>query len=241
VTCETLADATVKILFATFDSAEQFLRRLADDGGGVTPTLMIRTRARYAAQEQVILEIGFPGLPNRILARAVALGGEPPAATGRRPSALPDSDQQLFRFARGEDHKRDFLIAVASGSATASWTRRHRRFPLRLPVRFALDGESTPLRGDAETEDLGAGGMSLRTTRTFPEGARVTVVLEPGDGADAIELAGHVVWTRKGDGVSGVGVQFDRLADEDRRRLRRLLRAVKVFGETREVGDPEPL
>jgi hypothetical protein len=238
----------VKILFATFDSADQFLRRLDAGTGGAPTTLTVKTRARYGTKEAVILEIGFPGLPNRILARAISLGARPPAAAGagskrakgrKGASASSDSDEQLFRFARGEEHKRDFLIAVAAGNATASWTRRHRRFPLRLPVRFVLDGESTPLRGDAETEDVGSGGVSIKTTRTLPDGARVTVVLEPGDGSDEIHFSGRVVWTRKTDGGNGVGVQFDRLAAEDRRRLRRLLREVKVSGETREAGDGE--
>mgnify|MGYP001560716797 CR=1 FL=1 len=227
----------MKILFATFDSADQFLRRLEPGGLDSPTTLRVTTRARYAAGQPVILEIGFPGLPNRILTRAAAMGGCAPAASAarsRRPatSSASSDDDQIFRLAGSEDAKRDFLIAVAAGRGSGSWTRRHRRFPLRLPARFVIDGEGVPLRGDAETEDLGSGGVALRTTRSLPGGALVTVVLEPGGGAEDIELAGRVAWSRS----SAVGVEFDHLTSEPRRRLRTLLREAKSFGQTREPG-----
>jgi Tfp pilus assembly protein PilZ len=230
----------VKILYATFESPDDFLRRLEVGIDGAAGSLAIATRARYPQGERVILEIGFPGLPNRILTRAVAVGARPPTngvrLGWRSKRASTDSDEQLFRLVRGEEYKRDFLVAVATGRASASWIRRHRRFPLRLPARFAVDGEDLPLRGDAQTEDLSSGGASLKTSRTLPDGARVTVSLEPADGVAAIEFTGRVVWTRKSGGLFGVGIQFDRLDAGHRRRLRRLLRDVKLSGET---GEPQ--
>jgi hypothetical protein len=228
----------LKILFATFASPEDFLDRLevgvesSGDGGGIA-TLAVSTRARYEDGEQIILEIGFPGLPNRILTRAVAV-----SPRKRR------EDQQVFRLHKGEEHKRDFLIAVASGRATASWKRRHRRFPMRMPARFVVEGEEVTLRGDAETEDMGSGGLSLRTSRTLPDGAKVTVVLEPGEDADGdieeLEFTGRVVWNRKDDSVTGVGIQFDSLGGEQMKRLRRMIRDVKLRGKTLEEADDEP-
>lgn len=206
----------MKILFATFKSPKDFLGRLnlSDDG---VATLSVDTKARYDAGEGVILEIGYPGLPNRILVRTGATdgGGE---------------DDQWFTFADGEEHKRDFLIAVASGRATASWKRRHRRFPMRMPARFVVEGQEVPLRGDAETEDMGSGGLSLRTSRTLPDGATVTIVLEPGDGGEEIEFAGKVVWNRNDDAVNGVGIQFESLGGDQMKRLRLMIRDVKLSG-----------
>ena len=214
----------MKILFATFESPQDFLDRLGlgDNGAG---TLRVKTKARYEEGEEVILEIGFPGLPNRILTRARALAPGKPSA------------EQAFRLGDGEDDKRDFLVAVAAGRATASWKRKHRRFPMRLPARFVVEDEERaelPLRGDAETEDMGSGGVALKTSRTLPDGARVTVVLDPCDGTPEIEFEGRVVWNRQDDSVSGVGIQFDRLGGEDMKRLRRMIRDVKLRGETAE-------
>ncbi len=213
----------MKILFATFESPDDFLDRLdlPAEGDSGDATLRVQTKARYDQGESIILEIGYPGLPNRILTRVTA--GE----------AKGDSEQ-AFCFAEGEEHKRDFLIAVASGRATASWKRRHRRFPMRMPARFVVEGEDVPLRGDAETEDMGSGGVSLKTSRTLPDGAKVTIILEPGDGSDEIEFTGRVVWNRNDDTVTGVGVQFESLSGDHMKRLRRMIRDVKLRGKTSE-------
>jgi hypothetical protein len=227
----------MKILFATFDSPADFLERLdVGDGAGVA-TLSVKTRARYDGDEEIILEIGYPGLPNRILTRAIAIDADGARKLGRKVSA----DEQLFRFVQGEEHKRDFLIAVAAGRATASWKRRHRRFPLRMPARFVVEGEDVTLRGDAETEDMGSGGVSLKTSRNLPDGAKVTVILEPGPGyedVEELEFTGIVVWNRKDDTVTGVGIQFDTLGGDQMRRLRRMIRDVKLRGKTLEQAEP---
>jgi Tfp pilus assembly protein PilZ len=211
----------MKILFATFSSPKDFLDRLDVSDSGVA-TLRVDTKARYDAGESVILEIGYPGLPNRILTRTVAVDGK--------------DEGQLFQFDSGEEHKRDFLIAVAAGRATASWKRRHRRFPMRMPARFVVEGQDVPLRGDAETEDMGSGGLSLKTSRTLPDGALVTIVLEPGDGGEEIEFAGRVVWNRNDDTVTGVGIQFESLGGDQMKRLRRMIRDVKLSGK---IGDTD--
>ncbi len=217
----------MRILFATFDSPDDFLQRLEVGEGSKVATLYVKTKARYEDGEQIILEIGYPGLPNRILTRTTAIS---PKKSPRKVS----EDEQAFEFADGEEHKRDFLIAVASGRATASWKRRHRRFPMRMPARFVVEGEDVPLRGDAETEDMGSGGLSLKTSRTLPDGAKVTIVLEPGDGSEELEFTGRVVWNRNDDSVTGVGIQFESFGGEQMKRLRRMIRDVKLRGKTSE-------
>jgi Tfp pilus assembly protein PilZ len=211
----------MKILFATFDSPDQFLARLTleDQGPASCGRCRVTTKARFEAKEPVVLEIGFPGLPNRVLMRATFVG-----ASGA------DAD---FEILPSEDHKRDFLVAVASGRAQAKAQKRlHRRFPMRLPARFVVDGQDVPLRGDATTDELNAKGLFLKTSRSLPEGARVTVVLDPCDGSAEMEFSGRVIYTRKekDEDESGVGVQFDKLTSDDRKRLRRIIRDVKVSG-----------
>ena len=103
---------------------------------------------------------------------------------------------------------------------------------MRLPARFVVDGQDVPLRGDATTDELNAKGLFLKTARSLPEGARVTVVLDPCDGSAEMDLSGRVIYTRKekDDDESGVGVQFDKLTTDDRKRLRRMIRDVKFSG-----------
>jgi Tfp pilus assembly protein PilZ len=211
----------MKILFATFDSADQFLARLDLEGAGATSAgkMKVTTKARFDAGEPVVLEIGFPGLPNRVLMRATFVGAS--------------ASEAEFQVLSSEDHKRDFLVAVASGRAQAKAQKRlHRRFPMRLPARFVVDGQDVPLRGDATTDELNAKGLFLKTARSLPEGARVTVVLDPCDGSAEMEFSGRVIYTRKDkdEDESGVGVQFDKLTTDDRKRLRRMIRDVKVSG-----------
>lgn len=217
----------MKILYATFQSREDFLSRLEVGEGTGVGRVTVATRARFAPGDAVVLEIGFPGLPNRVLARATALAPTP---------GQPD-DACRFELAPGEEHKRDFLVAVAAGRAQASWQRKNRRFPVRLPARFVAEGESQMLRGDAETDDIGQGGVYLKTARTLPEGSRVTVVLDPCDGSAEMEFSGRVVYTRREDGQNGFGIQFDKLNNDDRKRLRQLIRGVKLRGKLVEWED----
>ena len=76
--------------------------------------------------------------------------------------------------------------------------------------------------------------MSLKTSRTLPDGAKVTIVLEPGDGSEELEFTGRVVWNRNDDSVTGVGIQFESFGGEQMKRLRRMIRDVKLRGKTSE-------
>jgi Tfp pilus assembly protein PilZ len=223
------------ILLARFASAEDFLSRLDVGGDAATGHITVPTKARYKENENVVLEVEFPGLPNRVLLRSKACAAVE-AANG---------DGATFSIVEGEEHKRDFLVAVAAGRAAASWTRKNRRFPMRLPARFVVEGEDqaagVPLRGDAETEDVSGGGVFLKTARSLPEGARVTIVLDPCDGSAEMEFTGRVVFTRRETGEQGTGIQFDRLNSDDMKRLRRLIRDVKLRGKMVEWEDASTL
>jgi Tfp pilus assembly protein PilZ len=212
----------MKILFATFTTQSEFLDALDRAAGRGAGVLSVQTKARYGAGEPVILEIGFPGLPNRVLVRAEYLAGSGECAR--------------FVLAEGEEHRRDFLLAVASGRANASLQRRHRRFPIRLPARLVAAGAASEPADSAlaEIEDMGGGGIALKTSRLFPDGARVTVCLDPMDGSEDIHFAGRVVWHRETTHSGGMGIQFDRLGGDEMKRLRMMIRDVKLRGETRE-------
>ncbi|MBT8496322.1 MAG: PilZ domain-containing protein [Deltaproteobacteria bacterium] len=179
----------------------------------------MRTKARFRPGESVVLEIGFPGLPNRVLLRGVAL-----EAKGRFPG-------QRFAIPEPELERCQFLEEVARAPEAASFQRRHRRFPIRIPVRFFVNDEDSYLRGDAETRDLTAGGVALSTCRTLPDGARLTLVLDAG-ASMSLEFEGQVTWTRREGRDALVGVRFDRSNSDDMKRLRRLIGEAKRSGRT---------
>lgn len=213
----------MRILLATYATPESFLENLGVAKDDAT-ILAVETKARYEDGDKIILEIGFPGLPNRVLLRSVAF--TPSREAG---------DFQWFRLDAAEEPQRDFLIAVASGRANASWTRRHRRFPMRMPARFVVEGDSgEPSEIEAETEDMAAGGIALTASEALPDGAKVTVVLKPGDGSEEIEFAGTVVWNRDRGDSAEIGVQFDKPGGESMKRLRQIIRGVKISGKTLE-------
>jgi hypothetical protein len=64
-------ERSMKILFARFDSAEDFLRHydpVLEWGGIVVPT-----KAALPPSTPVVVEVAFPGLPNRVLVRGSLL------------------------------------------------------------------------------------------------------------------------------------------------------------------------
>ncbi|MCG8417339.1 MAG: PilZ domain-containing protein [Proteobacteria bacterium] len=212
----------MKILLATYTTPESFLENLGVDEDNAT-VVAVKTKARYEDGDKIILEIGFPGLPNQILLRSIAFT-----------PAREQGDYQWFRLEPGEEPQRDFLIAVASGRANARWTRRHRRFPMRMPARFVVEGEAESVHHEAETEDMAAGGISLKINESLPDGSRVTVLLQPGDGSTEIEFVGKVVWNREDDGNVEIGVQFDKPGGDSMKRLRQIIRGVRISGKTLE-------
>jgi Tfp pilus assembly protein PilZ len=211
----------LRILFATYASPESFLDHLRLDDGNAL--LAVSTKANFADDEEAILEIGYPGLPNRILIRSHA-------------AAAPDADDERkwFRIDDTEELQLDFLIAIASGKADASVKRRHRRFPLRMDAQIKIEGEGGM---DAQTADVHTGGLALETEEAVPDGTRVSVVLSTGEGSEEIEIAGTVVWNRHDDGENAeIGIEFERTGGEDMKRLRQLIREVKLSGEMRSKG-----
>lgn len=209
----------MRILYATYASPEDFLKGLHNDGNDTL--LAVTTKAAYRDNESTILEIGYPGLPNRILVRARAV-----------PSPKNDDERKWFVINEEEELQLDFLIAIAAGKADASVQRRHRRFPMRMEARVRVDGESDKDSLPAQTADMATGGVALETDAALPDGTKVTVVLDPGDGSGEIQIAGTVMWNREGEfQTAEVGIQFEKGSTEDMKRLRQLIRGVKLSGE----------
>jgi Tfp pilus assembly protein PilZ len=208
----------MRLLTVAFGSAAEFL---ACFSARLTPGgLFCPTRARFAIDEEVVLEVGFPGLQSRTMVR------------GRAFTASSGCGGWI-RLAADDARAIDFLVAQARGQHPEDASERyHQRIPAALPVDCVIDEDDEPMRGRVvgRTQDIGSGGVFIRSTSSPSVGTRLQLVLGPSAGGDRFQLEGRVAWirrNRKDDG--GFGVRFDRHA-RDGQRLRTLLRRARETG-----------
>lgn len=216
----------MKILFAPFESAEHFLKHydpVLEWGGIIVPT-----KATLPPETPVVVEVAFPGLPNRVLVRGLVVDRD------------EEREGLVVKLNHSELSKRDFLVAAARGEVGLAWRRRHRRFPVRLKAVFrAADASGVPI-AEAHTEDLSGSGIFLRTPQLLAVRTPVVVVIDPGDGKGPIEVPGRVAWVRRDPPTSGFGVTFENLSGEAMKRLRRVMRDLKSSGKMLEVAEQGP-
>ncbi|MEZ4401674.1 MAG: PilZ domain-containing protein [Kofleriaceae bacterium] len=188
-----------------FATADDFVAAYHPADGGTVST---RTRTDGTIGERVLIEISFPGLPNRALLRADVTG-------------IAFEHGLRFAIAAEDVTTRDFLLGVARGEVRVESTihRDHARFPATLNVAWRVGA------GAATTttlEDLSAGGAFLRAEAPPAIGAEVSLDITTPAG-EVLPATGHVAWIRQGKDP-GFGVDFAPAAGEAGRKLRALLR-----------------
>ncbi|MBX3022365.1 MAG: S8 family serine peptidase [Bdellovibrionales bacterium] len=80
--------------------------------------------------------------------------------------------------------------------------RKHERFKIDSDVRISVGGRE--LVGSVSTISLG--GVQVNTSALLQDGGTVTLAISSPDGAEKIEVAGHVVWS---EANKAYGVAFD--------------------------------
>jgi len=206
----------MRLLTMPFASPANFMAHYSEarSGGAV----FFRTRTELEISEEVVMEISFGGLPNRTLARGEVLTDEPTLG-------------YWIGFHNEEKHARDFLLALAKEEASSKEAieRAYERFPANLAVDFSYEGIT---HRASLTEDLGAGGVFVRSQAPPPVGTSLKLVIGPTqDSAEFFAINGEVAWIRP-KGASGFGVRFDN-RDDDTGRLRKLLRRASETGAVR--------
>jgi Tfp pilus assembly protein PilZ len=215
----------MRLLTVPFLSSAEFLSHFSSkhpDGA-----LFCRTRTELEVGEAILLEISFPGLPNRSLVRAEVL-------------SLESGKGAWLTFHPDDSTTRDFLVGLARGEleVTAKQGRSHDRFPVRMPVAVRVtDGEGGSgehtIVSEAHTEDVSASGLFIRSDRAPAVGTVVQLSLESADGG-RFTLDGEVSWVNP----DGFGVHFRDKRREDNRRLRTLLRRASESGRIRFAALP---
>ena len=108
----------MRLVTLAFATADDFLAAYHPADGG---TLSTRTRTDGTIDERVLLEVSFPGLPNRALLRADVSG-------------IAHEHGLRFTIATDDGSTRDFLVAIAHGEVRVESAvhRGHARFPAAL-------------------------------------------------------------------------------------------------------------
>ncbi len=201
----------MRLVTLAFPSAAAFLTSY-DDG-----VVTVATRTDAVLGEAILVEISFPGLPNRALMRATVDG------------LLIDEEGLRVKISQEDATTCDFMLRIARGELKMSAHREHKRFPASLAVRYTADGGKDEHKG--VVDDLGAGGTFVLTQTPPPVGTKVALTIEV-PGSKDVHASGIVAWVKTGPGANaGFGVDFDPLEGDDGRRLRALLRKASETAE----------
>lgn len=106
--------------------------------------------------------------------------------------------------------------------------RRYERQSVLVPVVVRAGGNRIQAGIRVDTVDLSEGGLFVRSDLLFEVGEDLSIEIPLGDGNVTV-ARGRVAWvTRGGDGKAsaGMGIEFARLSERDRRALTESLRAL---------------
>jgi sulfite reductase beta subunit-like hemoprotein len=106
--------------------------------------------------------------------------------------------------------------------------RRYQRKNALIPVVVRAAGNKVKAGVRLDTTDLSEGGLFLRSDLLFEVGEDLSIEIPLGDGKVTV-ARGRVAWVTRGSGKkasAGMGIEFARLSDHDRRALADSLRAL---------------
>ena len=119
-----------------------------------------------------------------------------------------------------------------SQSARPRTVRRYQRRSALIPVVVRAAGNKVEAGVRLDTADLSEGGLFLRSDLLFEVGEDLSIEIPVGDGKVAV-AHGRVAWVTRGSGnkaSAGMGIEFARLSEDDRRALADSLRALVTPG-----------
>ncbi len=205
----------MEILKIRFKSAETFLRYYKKDNGH---KLFCPTTTRLHEGSEVVVDLCFPELPNKVMIRGEIVWWRPALPRLRvRAGALIAVDE-------GESEKIEFLMDVAKGNADKYHKRKYARLPVELDVMWRTN-ESAEYRQGGLNE-ISMGGALLKSDESLPIGT--DIVLEftlPGAEAPTT-LAGRVTY-KDTDGFAN-GIKFLYRDGGGSRRIREVIRRIQA-------------
>ena len=194
-----------------YSSAETFIEAMAS--AGEPNALEVFTTDSFEPGEEVLLETYFPGLPGKMMVRAI--GKEWHAARPR----LRVRAGGVLRCTGTEWRKLEFLQRVGSGELQLTARRRHVRLPVMVEVRWRHQGETEA--NIAALSEISEGGALLLTREPPKAGSGVIVEITPPGSERALEVLATVRNTNNPDGV---GLEFQARDMGGVHRLREVIR-----------------
>lgn len=164
---------------------------------GEAQALQVFTTDSFEPGEEVLLEVYFPGLPGKMMVRAV--GQEWHAARPR----LRVRAGGVLRCNGTEWRKLDFLRNVGSGDTKLTARRRHVRLPVMVEVRWRRQNSTDYFI--AALSEISEGGALLLTQEPPTQDEEVIVEIMPPGSERPLEVLSIV---RNTDNPDGVGLEF---------------------------------
>lgn len=178
-----------------YPSSEAFVEALT--AHGEPNALAVFTTDAFDPGEEVLLEVYFPGLPGKMMVRAIGQ-----AWHAARPRLRVRAGGML-RCTGTEWRKLEFLKQVGEGGLKLTARRKHVRLPVMVEVRWRRQGATD--FSIAALSEISEGG-SLLLSREPPEhGEEVIVEIMPPGSERPLEVLAVVRNTSNPDGV---GLEF---------------------------------
>lgn len=200
----------MRVIKARFKSKEAFLKAYNDElpHGG----MFCATTEPLQENEQVVIELHFPGLPNKMMARGTVLSWR--AALPRlrvRAGAMVAFDSDFVE-------NKNFILSVAAGESHSAVKRKHARLPVEMRVTWRTNYSREIHEG--QLIDISIGGAQLVTEAPVELNTDVLIdILAPG-GVRPVTIAGAITSRTP----MGFGLQFIYRDAGGSRRLRELMR-----------------
>ncbi len=203
----------MEILKVRFRTNEEF----RDNYNGDLPNggMFCPTTTPLEENQEVIIELSIPTLPNKVLIRGKVLQWRP---------ALPRLRVRAgatVEFADDENEKRDFVLETIAGTRGPTPRRKHTRLPVSVPVRFRTTDDAAFT--ESELTEISVGGAMLNAVELALD---VDVILEitPPGAVSPIAISGRTTYHGKG---GGTGLKFIYRDGGGSRRLRELVRRLR--------------
>lgn len=177
-----------------YPSAESFTEAMTS---GEPYALQVFTTDSFEPGEEVLLETYFPGLPGKMMIRAI--GKEWHAARPR----LRVRAGGVLKCNDTEWRKLEFLRKVGSGEIKLTARRRHVRLPVMVEVKWREQGSTDS--SIAALSEISEGGALLLTAEPPPVDQDIIVEITPPGSERALEVLATV---RNANNPDGVGLEF---------------------------------
>ena len=202
----------LKVRFRTNTEFEANYQDSLDNGGLFCPTT-----SPLEANQDVIIELSAPALPNKVLIRGRVRSWRP---------ALPRLRVRagaVVEFAETEHEKRAFVVETIAGDRGPSPRRRHTRLPVAVGVRYRTTDSAD--FAESRLSEISVGGAMLATDEPIPLETDVILEITPPGAVSPISISGKATYHAPG---GGTGLKFVYRDGGGSRRLRELVRRLRT-------------